>query len=40
MLLRFVHFTFKLLLFLNLYVNIIPFRHQMKVILFPYMDIY
>lgn len=40
MLLRFVHFTFKLLLFLNLYVNVILFRHQMKVILFLYMDIY
>ena len=36
----FVHFAFKLLRFLNLYVNIIPFRYQMKVILFPCMDIY
>lgn len=39
-LLRIVHFVFKLLLSLNLYVNIILFRHQMKVILFPYVDIY
>ena len=38
--LRFVHFAFKLLRFLNLYVNIIPSWRQMKVILFPCMDIY